>query len=312
MGVTMETPDLSVSRNAYAKVNLGLSVLGRRSDGYHEVSTVMVAVGLYDRIYVTRDSGELSVFCPRLPHLPQETNLAYRGAKAYLESVGENLAFTIRIDKNIPVGAGMGGGSSDAAAAMLALRELTGKGEIADLMNVAAGLGADVPFLTGCNENPPLWEAAVCTGIGEKVAPLCVKPFWLVVAFLKTGVSTPWAFRTWDEHNSASDVPDSADVDPRSAKVVAALATGDPVILSQAIYNDLERAVVLHRPDIRRAKELLVGSGALNAVMTGSGSAVYGVCRSREDALGVRERARRAAGNTEIHGLSVIRTGVLG
>ncbi len=304
--------DLPVSFKAYAKINLGLSVLGLRSDGYHEISTVMVAVGLYDSISLERDSKGLSVFCPGLPRLPQEQNLAYKGAKACLGSVGESPSFAIEIRKSIPVGSGMGGGSSDAAATMLALRRLTGRDETVDLMPIAARLGADVPFFVGCNQNPPLWEAALCTGIGEKVTPVPMMPYWLVVAFLKAGVSTPWAFGAWDDQNPSGQAPDNADTDQRSAKVLEALIAGDPVILSHAIYNDLERAVVPHRPDIRRAKEALVESGALNAAMTGSGSAVYGVCRSREDALGVRERARRAVSGTGITALKVIRTGVLG
>ncbi len=303
---------------AFAKVNLGLSVLGRRADGYHELSSVMAGVMLYDSICLKKTEAGLVVDCPKLSGLKQEENLVYKAASMYMNDVNVRQGFHITVKKRIPAGAGMGGGSSDAAVTLLLLRRfLSSSGQNAHIHRMATKLGADVPFFLGCDETPPLWEAALCTGIGEKITPLDMRRFWLVIAFLENGVSTPWAFSAWDQMNGFRPFrkADSCD-DRRCTKVAGALETGDPIALSQVMYNDLEVAVLAKRPDIKEVKELLVYCGALSAAMTGTGSAVYGVCLGRRHAFKVKKRIlevvdEKTSGSPITH-VEVIRTGVQG
>ncbi len=294
---------------AYAKVNLGLSVLGRRGDGYHEVSTLMTSLGLHDLILVEEGPTGLSVSCPGLPQLLQEENLVYKAVDALMRSSGKAPHFRITVDKRIPAGSGMGGGSSDAAAALAAVSRWAGSsGEAESLMLLAPRLGADVSFFLGCNAVPPLWEAALCTGVGHRVQPLPAQTYWLVVAVLADGVSTRWAFEQWDEFST--DRPIAKDATLKTEALLKAWVTGNAALLSRCIYNDLEEVVVYSRPDIKEAKQVLMESGALNAVMTGSGSAVYGIALSKTHAAGIRAKAARAFDQAQVTEVLVAKTGV--
>lgn len=294
-----------ITYKAYGKVNLALSVLGRRQDGYHEVSTVMAAVDLFDLITVSAEGSNVSVCCPALPDLPQEQNLSYRAATKYLSRTDIRAGVHVRIDKGIPAGGGMGGGSSDAAAVLLALDNVFGSapGTFATdaqdegLISIARGLGADVPFFIGPNRAVPAWTAALCTGIGDVVTPVdlgCRNTnadwFWLAVLFLSQGVSTPWAFSAWDTDNPGKDYASGAERDIRPDAVLRELSSGNAESLAKVVYNDLEGPVVKRRGDVARARVALLDVGALNAIMTGSGSTVYGLCRSRSHAEEVRDK----------------------
>ncbi len=288
-----------IAYRAYAKVNLGLSVCARRDDGFHEILTVMAAVDLFDDVMVQAAERDISVFCPALPDLPQEQNIVHKAAVESLRD-GRPLpgGLCIRVDKRIPVGGGMGGGSSDAAATLLAINGMTSRPRTArvysaasptharSLEDIAKALGSDVPFFLGPNRNPPAWQAALCTGAGEIVRPLRAGRFFLVCAIPARGVNTAWAYAAWDEDNPGRASPPG---DERPTKVISAFASGDEASLAKVVYNDLEESVGRRRSDIRIAKEALLRCGALNATMTGSGSAVYGICES----LGHAEQVRR-------------------
>lgn len=246
---------------ANCKINLGLDVLSRREDGYHEVETVMVPVpGLYDEVEVIgreepgaefRAEG-LAVDCA-----PEE-NLCIRAYRLMRKRYGIGGA-KIRLDKRVPYGAGLGGGSSDATAVVLALDELFALGlSEAERIACAAELGSDTAFFV---RNIP----QLCKGRGERMEPIALdlKGLWLAIIKPAEGVSTREAY---------------AGVKPRIPEIPLAERLRRPIGEWQGtITNDFEATVFEARPAIRTAKEELLAAGALYASMSGSGSAVYGL-----------------------------------
>jgi len=298
---------------AFGKVNLTLSVLGRRQDGYHEVSTLMAPVGIADVLTFSRRQKGLSLTCPGLPDLPADRNLAFRASRAILDASGEPFGLDIHIEKNIPPGSGMGGGSSDAATALLAVNGMLPpetRFDLRALSRAAAGLGVDIPFFLGCDSDPPEWQAALCTGTGEEVEPVDgarLHAFSLVIAFPMFQVSTALAYADWDEDRPAS----GGEAGRRAeATAMSALISGDPERLAGALANDLEGPVSRRYPQVLVTKRRLVECGALGASMTGSGSAVFGVCRSQEHAEAVRARMAEASPYLELRGAIVTKLGV--
>jgi len=297
------------SRRAFGKVNLTLRVTGRRPDGYHEVSTVMVPVQLHD-VLTFRPCGEgLSVVCPDLPGLLPKDNLVTKAAQVVLDVSGCRLDLQIEVHKGIPEGGGMGGGSSDAAAALLAVNSMLpeeSRLRPGRLLKVAASIGADVPFFLGCNSVPPAWVAAWCTGTGGDVHPLPEpKEFHLVLAIPSFQVNTAQAYRDWDEMNPGP-WPQGGWGEP---DVVNALSSGNAAALAKLLVNDLEAPVSRRHPEISAIKRALTGSGALGALMTGSGSAVFGVCRSPEHAEEVKLEMEARASELGLRSVLVLRTG---
>jgi 4-diphosphocytidyl-2-C-methyl-D-erythritol kinase len=254
---------------APAKINVFLRITGRRPDGYHLLDSLMVPISLYDEIELeTRDVGRgvwtekntITVTCddPTLP--ADETNLAYKAAALLGKETGVNARIAIALRKRIPAGAGLGGGSSDAAAVLKGLNLLLSLGFNEDrLRTLASQLGADVPFFIPC-------RPARIQGIGEILTPLPPLPVkWFVVIVPPFGVSTPWAYRGFDELLSQTDAVGNF-----------ALTKGHwPE--AELFVNDLERAVIPAHPLIRELKARLLQSGAEAALMSGSGSAVFGM-----------------------------------
>ena len=297
------------SRRAFAKVNLALRLTGRRPDGYHEVSTVMVPVRLHDVLTFRPDGDGLSVVCPSLPDLLPKDNLVMKAARAVLDVSGSEMGLRIYVDKTIPAGGGMGGGSSDAAAALLAVNEMLPEEKRlrpGRLLKVAGSLGADVPFFLGCNSIPPAWAAAWCTGIGADVHPLPTpKDFDLVLAIPGFSVNTAQAYKDWDEMGRESDV----DGEDKEQAVREALESGDAAALGRSLVNDMEGPVSQRHSEIALTKRRLLEFGALGAAMTGSGSAVFGVCCSPEHAQAVKLEMQSCAGELGLTGVMVLRTG---
>ncbi len=310
-----------VEYHAYAKINLALSVLGKREDGYHEIVTLMAPVNISDLVSVEAKPQGLEVFCPDLPGLAQHDNLAYRAAQSFLARQSISCGFRISIQKNIPAGKGLGGGSSDAAAALLAMRDvacnLRGV-SLGLLMDMASEIGSDVPFFIGANSKPPLWQAAVCTGRGESIHVVEGGSYWLVLVFPEVKVATKMAYSQWDCLYSGEPpiVPESTglesalSLDLRMDRVVRALASNDPESLGKNLYNDLEKPVYSCFPELSIIKENLLKSGADGAAMTGSGSAVYGICSSREHGLEVRNKFLNMSRELPVRQAIVTRTGV--
>lgn len=310
-----------VEYHAYAKINLALSVLGKREDGYHEIITLMVPVKISDLVSVEAKPQGLEVFCPDLPGLAQHENLAYRAAQSYLARQSISCGFRISIQKNIPAGKGLGGGSSDAAAALLAIRDIACspcKVSPGPLMDIASEIGSDVPFFIGANSKPPLWQGALCTGRGESIHVVEGGSYWIVLVFPELKVKTKMAYSQWDFLHPGGPVIVSESpglesifsLDPRIDRVVRALVSNDPESLGKNLYNDLERPVYSSFPELSIIKENLLRSGADGAIMTGSGSAVYGICSSREHGLEVRDRFLDMSRELPVRQAIVTRTGV--
>ena len=268
-----------VRLKAYAKVNFALDVVGVRPDGYHELRTVMQSVSLADEVAVERTDGgfELRVE-PENPGIgPREENTAYLAWKLLCGLYGAELPVRVTLRKNVPAGAGLGGGSSDAAAVLRGLDELFGLGLSAEELGAAAGrVGADVPFcLAG--------GTALAEGVGERLTPAPAPPdHRLLVVKPPRGADTGRVYRAYDEGPLRSE--NSAD------RVLGALRSGDLIALAGALGNDLAPFTKVELPEVAEIEKVLLEAGALGASVTGSGSAVYGVFRDEEDAGRARER----------------------
>ncbi len=263
-----------------AKVNLALEVLGKRPDGYHEIATVMQTVDLFDRLILeTAPTISLEADDPALPI--DERNLIVRAAILLRQASGVEAGARIRLRKRIPVAAGLGGGSSDAAAALWGLNRLWGlRWPRARLAELAARLGMDVPFfLTG--------GPALATGRGERVEPLPAQGgYALVLVNPRVPLSTREVY---------DRVPEGWRAEPTGTRrLVEALATRSAVRVAAALTNNLEGLVAARLPAIGRMKAALLAAGALGAVMSGSGPSVFGMARSLEHARQIQRRVSRA------------------
>ncbi|MBE3132805.1 MAG: 4-(cytidine 5'-diphospho)-2-C-methyl-D-erythritol kinase [Acidobacteria bacterium] len=257
-----------VTVRAPAKINLSLRVLGVRPDGYHELRTVFQSVALADTLVFRTWDGPFRLTCDH-PDVPRDgRNLVWLAAArlwAELGRPGDPGGVSVSIRKRIPLQAGLGGGSADAAAALAALARLwNARLPAAALQRVAAGLGADVPFMLSGG-------TALGLGRGDEIHPLPDPPRrWVVVACPPFGVSTAEAYRWFDEPDvPAGAIRRAGD----SARLAAASWTDD---LSQ-VANDLESCVVRRHPVIGEAVARLRAAGAAAAAMSGSGSAVFGL-----------------------------------
>ena len=263
---------------AHAKINVSLHVGPVRPDGFHPLHTVFQSLALHDTLEVKVRRGPFTLTSSD-PAVPADgRNLVARAAEALwtlLGRAGPPSGVAIHLAKQIPVQAGLGGGSSDAAAALVALaRAWRTRLTLNDLMQLAARLGADVPyFLVG--------GTALGLGRGDDLYPLeDLAPQHVVLAFPGFGVSTADAYRWFDEDRGRRAAAMETDVEPQIVPAWPGLELG--------VVNDLERPVARRHPDIGSIRCVLGGSGARASAMTGSGSAVFGL-------FGTREAARRGA-----------------
>jgi 4-diphosphocytidyl-2-C-methyl-D-erythritol kinase len=253
---------------AHAKVNLDLRVLGTRPDGYHELRTVFQTIELHDTLTCVERPGPFALSC-RVPGIPlDDSNLVWRAAAALWRALGRQgdpADAAVTIDKAIPMQAGLGGGSADAAAALLGMARLWGGVPMTLLREVASGIGADVAFfLSG--------GTALGLGRGEEIYPLVDLPrHWVVVVLPPFGVSTAEAYGWYDEDRAAG---------VREARELQILPVPWPSRAAQMI-NDLEPPVVRRHPEITAIRAALRDAGAVAAAMSGSGSAVFGLFRTR-------------------------------
>src|SRR3954451_24910710 len=259
---------LKLSVRAHAKVNLDLRVLGVRADGYHELRTVFQTIELHDTLVCTEHAGPFTLKC-RTPGVPLDaSNLVWKAAAALWTALGRSGEIrdaVIQIDKKIPVQAGLGGGSSDAASALLALGRLWGGAPITLLREVGAAIGSDVPFfLSG--------GTALGLGRGEEIYPLVdLPPHFVVIVRPPFGVSTAEAYSWYDEDGAAG---------VRETREFQQLPVPWPSRAAQMV-NDLEPPVMRRHQEIGALKQLLRDAGATAAAMSGSGSAVFGLFRGR-------------------------------
>lgn len=256
---------------AYAKINLGLDVVKRLENGYHEVRMIMQTVGICDELDLERiEQGiELTTDHGELP--ADENNLVYQAAKLMLEHYGIASGIRIHLKKNIPVAAGMAGGSTDAAATMKGMNRLFDLGaELGELMELGVRIGADVPYCV-------LGGTALAEGIGERLTALpSVPEAYVLVAKPDISVSTRYVY----EHLDAEGITHHPDIDG----MVQAIETGSLQGVLERLENVLERVTVTSYPVIDTLKKKMCELGAVGSLMSGSGPTVFGIFTEKKQA----------------------------
>ncbi len=242
-----------------AKINLRLEILRRREDGYHEIRTIFQKISLSDKLLFTLKKKKGIFITTNQPNLPVgKRNLVYRAAQFMVERTGFQGGIYIQIEKKIPLGAGLGGGSSNAATTLRALNHLLEANlSEKELMGMGKEIGADVPFFF-------LKGAAIGSGIGEKLKEVRLPDLWYILIYPNFEVSTAWAYRNYVLTKKKFQI--NLHKLPESPKEV-----------SKILWNDLEEVVSRKFPQILRMKEVLYAVGAEGALMTGSGPTVFGV-----------------------------------
>jgi len=256
-----------VRENANAKINLFLTVLGKREDGFHNIKSVMHSVTLSDSVIVSALESEkthITVHTESSELLSEKDNLCYRSAEKYLACFDKSADVTIHLDKKIPIGAGLAGGSSDAAATLRALNQIFGFASKDKLLEIAAEIGSDVPFCL-------IGGTALCEGRGEILRSIpSPENMHFVIAIGKERVSTPEAYRALDKLYGDS-FPQNQDV---------------------ILYNIFEKVVSL--PEVDKIKELLTKYGAESVLMSGSGPSVFGTFKDKFLAQNARDELMKA------------------
>jgi len=285
----------SICFPAYAKVNLHLSILGKRPDGYHELLTLFERVDLADELRVERSgpAGGLEFFC-EAPGVPSDaTNLAVRAAQLYREASGWNEGLRIRLDKKIPAGGGLGGGSSDAAAVLLALQRLSGKALAPErLMECARSLGVDVAFFAA---DVP-W--ALGRKRGDRIEPVVLEAsLWHLLVTPGFPIPTKEVYRAF----KLTGPP------PDATLLIRALEQRRISPIRDLLFNALEPTVEALYPEMRRVKsDVETIAGCPKPVVSGSGSSVFALCESREEAESAAEKVRRRRPSWQVHAVRTI------
>ncbi len=265
---------ITLTEGAFAKVNLTLDVLGKREDGYHDLCSVMQTVSVRDDIELRLDTGKpWEILCDKDEIPKGESNLVWKAARVFFDNLGgEPDGLTIRITKRIPSQAGLGGGSADAAAVLRALNRWRGYPlSTYALCELGAQVGSDVPFCV-------LGGTALAEGRGERLTKLTNAPeMFFVICKPNLAFSTPALFRRLDEITIGER--------PNTTKMRAALQREDLQEVGKLLCNVFEQAVIPEYPEIDGIKSAMMTCGAHGTVMTGSGSAVYGIFDSFEYAM---------------------------
>jgi len=260
-----------------AKVNLRLEILKKREDGYHEVRTILQKISLHDTLLFNLKQGKGISIKTSHPHLPTgKKNLVYQAAQSILKKSDYKGGVHIEIEKKIPLGAGLGGGSSNAAMTLKALNQLL-KLDVSqkELMDMGAGIGADVPFF--------FFEgAAIGSGIGERLEEIDLPGLWYVLIYPNFEVSTRWAYENFK-------------LTRKQFHINLHKFTRGPEDISRGLRNDLEEVVSKEYPQIGVMKKMLCSAGAEGALMSGSGPTVFGIFREERGASEAYKKVRKMA-----------------
>ncbi len=296
----------SCSLIAPAKINLYLEIIGDRSDGFHELVMILQSIGLADRVDIKpSDTQKICIYCDH-PLVPEdETNLAYRAAqlmcKVFPDVHANYGGVSIRIAKNIPVAAGLAGGSGNAAAVLVGINLIWNLGLTQpELEELAAELGSDIPFCVSGG-------TAIATGRGEKLDSLPnLDNIWLVLAkYDNIGVSTPWAYKTYRQQYGNSYISDAAGIKSRTAKVnssplVNAIVNKNAKKIGKLIHNDLEKVVLPEYPQVAKLKSAFAAQDILGTMMSGSGPTVFALCDSEAQAIAIKERVKTQINDSQL------------
>lgn len=263
---------------AFAKINLGLDVVRKREDGYHEVRMIMQTIQMYDLLRIEKSETPGIHLTTNLPYVPSdERNLVYKAAKSLMDEFEISQGLTMDLKKVIPVSAGMAGGSSDAAAAMVGVNKLFGlRLSKEELMKRSVSIGADVPYCI-------MRGTALAEGIGERLTPLPDVPFChILVGKPGISVSTKMAYGNL----KLDEIVDH----PRIDEMAEAIKAQDLKAMTELMENVFEQGIIREYPIIREIKGLMMEQGAMNALMSGSGPTVFAVF---DDADKLERAARR-------------------
>ena len=280
---------MPLGKNSPAKINLLLNILGKRPDGFHELETVMQPVNLCDRLTFERRGGAVELSCSDAALPADSRNLVHRAATGFLQAAKIRDGVRIHLEKKIPLAAGLGGGSSNAATTLLAFNELFGQPlPAAKLEELAAALGSDVPFFL---QNRP----ALATGRGENIQPLDSFPALRGRAILLIhpgfGISTPWAYQNLSRFPAALNGRSG-----RAQKLISELQTGDWRVAGAEFYNSLEAPALEKYPVLALFQEFLRANGALATLMSGSGSTTFAITETKAAAESLVEKFKPTFG----------------
>jgi 4-diphosphocytidyl-2-C-methyl-D-erythritol kinase len=280
---------MSLEKQSPCKVNLLLNILGKRPDGFHELETLMHPVPLFDRLTLQRSNAGIRLTCSHPSLSTDSSNLVYRAASRFLEAAKIKDGLAIHLEKNIPLAAGLGGGSGNAATALTGLNELFGMPLTSqELQSIAASLGSDVPFFL---QDKP----ALATGRGEKIQPLEIFPALSGAAFLLLhpgfGIATAWAYQQLARFPSALNGQPG-----RSGKLLARLRQTDLKAAGVEFYNSLEAPALEKYPVLALFQDFLRSNGAAATLMSGSGSATFAVTQNLDSAQELSEKLKRKFG----------------
>ena len=261
-------PGQALSVWAPAKINLFLRVIGRRPDGYHDIETRMQKLGLSDHLCIIPQNEGISLSCPGIDLPEDETNLAFKAALSFYKHTGISHGIKIDLEKKIPIAAGLGGGSSDAAAVLKGMNKLFSTGlDSESLADMARSLGADVPFFVSD------FQAADATGIGDRLLEIQgLNNFSVVLVNPGFPVSTKWVYENFALTTPGNPymLASGSDPDAESGRY----PRGEDF---SGFFNDLESVTISMYPEVGRIKEQLLTDGARSALMSGSGPTVFGL-----------------------------------
>lgn len=286
-----------IELKALGKINLGLDVLGRRENGYHDVRMVMQTVYLYDQITIKKRRKPGIGLETNLYYLPvNENNLAYRAAKLLTDEFGIGDGVSIRLNKHIPVAAGMAGGSSNAAAVLYGMNRMFGLGLTMDeLMERGVTLGADVPYCI-------MRGTVLAEGIGELLTPLSPMPrCYVLLAKPPVAVSTKLVYEKLD----AKEIEEHPDIDG----IIGGLKEQDLARVAACMGNVLERVTIEEYPVIEKIKLTMKEAGALNALMSGSGPTVFGIFEDKNQAKSAARRIKETQLAKQVYVVNVHNAG---
>lgn len=268
-----------IEKKAYAKINLALDVLCKRTDGYHEVSMVMQSIDLYDTVTLTKQAKGICLETNRKDLPGDPSNLAYQAAHLLQQTCPQITGVYITLHKKIPLAAGLAGGSSDAAAVLKGMNELFGLGlSYWQLSELGAQLGSDVPFcLSGGTQ--------LATGRGEKLTVIpSLPPCYVVLAKPDIAVSTAWVYQNYQ--------PNYAGRHPDVAALVASLGEQDLLQMIAHSGNVLESVTFGAYPELAKLKERMAGFGMMMSLMSGSGPTIFALTTEKETALMLKENLK--------------------
>lgn len=267
--------------DSYSKINLTLNILGKRRDGYHNIETIMQSINLNDRVFVREEKEGINIKCNH-PQVPIDTqSLAYRSAEKILNRYRITKGVKIEIDKKIPLASGMAGGSANSASILVGINRLFSLNlSNEDLRVIGEELGMDVPF---CIQN----GIALAYHRGEKVTPLSPvnPPLWIVIINPGFEIPTKWAYNNLDlslikrEKNNTK-------------AMLEALKKGGARGIAKNLFNSFEELIIKKYPEIGKIKDRLIEEGTLGALMSGSGSTVFGIAQNKEQALKIYKKLK--------------------